>query len=295
MSLKNSINIQGATFVVLAFALSLLSFYLNLEVENTYLLIITLFIILLGVPHGALDTLFAQELLGLDQPSKWAKFVVNYVIIALIVILFWSMLPSLFLLFFLLISCVHFADDLVAGTPQLSRILYGGIIIFLPALTHSSDLIRLYGFLIDAEHAKLLVSALRVLAVPWLLGLGIVIYKLMSTNILTSLEILSVVTLALVCPPLLAFTIYFCGMHSLRHVIRSRQFLSVTSAKLLLASLTIPTIAVLGAAYFFWHFMHPASIDAAFVKIVFVALAALTVPHMLLLSKSGFTTWIKKN
>lgn len=293
MLLKKSIKIQGISFVVLAFAVSLISAYTSLALENTYLVIIALFIIILGVPHGALDTLYAQELLGLNHPKKWAKFIVNYIAIALIVIMFWMMLPSLFLLFFLIISCVHFADDLIAGTPIYGRILYGGVIIFLPALTYTNELARLYSFLIDAEHAKLIVSTLKILAFPWLLGLGIVSYKLLQTNILTSLEIVSVAALAMICPPLLAFTVYFCGMHSFRHVIRSRHFLSVTSPKLLLLSLTVPTLAVFAAAYFFWYFMRPSTIDAALVKIIFVALAALTVPHMILLSKSGFTKWVK--
>lgn len=293
MSLKNSIKIQGLAFVVFAFAVALLSFYLSFAVDNTYLTIIALFIILLGVPHGSLDTLFAQELLCLDSPKKWAKFIVNYLIIALLVVIFWMLLPSVFLICFLLISCVHFADDLVAGTPQLSRILYGGIIIFLPALTYSHELARLYSFLIDTEHAKLLVSVLKLLAIPWLFGLAVVIYQLMRTNIVTSLEVLSIATLALVCTPLLAFTIYFCGMHSFRHIIRSSQFLSVTSPKLLAVSLIVPTVAVLVVAYFLWYLMRPTSIDEALVKIILVALAALTLPHMLLLSKSGFSKWLK--
>lgn len=293
MSLRNSIKIQSVAFVIFSFSFSLLSFYSSLEVDNGYIMIIALFIILLGVPHGSLDTIFAQELLSLDCPKKWVRFIVNYIIVALVVFMFWITLPSIFLIFFLLISCLHFADDLVAGTPQMSRTLYGGIIIFLPTLTHSNELIRLYSFLIDPEHAKLLVSIFRVLALPWVLGLCIVIYKLIHTNILTSLEILSVSTLALVCPPLLAFTIYFCGMHSFRHVIRSTQFLRLTSPKLLIVYLIVPTFAVLVATYFLWRSMFYNSIDEAFVKVIFVALAALTVPHMILLSKSGFTKWVK--
>ncbi|MEY3882806.1 MAG: hypothetical protein RIS87_109 [Pseudomonadota bacterium] len=293
MLLEKSIKIQGIAFVILAFFVSLISAYTSLAFENTYLVIIALFIIILGVPHGSLDTLFAQELLGLNQPRKWARFIFNYVIIALIVILFWMILPTLFLLLFLIISCIHFADDLVAGTPIFYRILYGGIIIFLPALSYTDELARLYSFLIEAEHAQLIVRCMRMLAFAWLFGLGIASYKLLKTNILTSLEIVSVAGLAIICPPLLAFTVYFCGMHSFRHVIRSTHFLSVTSPKLLLMSLIAPTLAVLVAAYFFWHFMRPSAIDAAIVKMIFVALAALTVPHMILLSKSGFTRWVK--
>jgi beta-carotene 15,15'-dioxygenase len=295
MPLKKRIKIHGVTFSVFAFVVSLLSLFVGNFNEKFSLVFLAVFIVVLGVPHGSVDTLFAKELFNLSNLKKWSIFIINYSIIACMVLAFWWLLPSLFLLIFLLISIIHFADDLIAGTPKLSRILYGGSIVFLPALLHANDLTRLYGYLIPIEHAKWLVTVCHYIALPWLIGLAIIIYQLCRASIVTSLEIAAVAMLAIFISPLLAFTIYFCAMHSFRHLVRSIQFLEHTSKKTMLASLIIPTLVVFIVGVMVWKNMMPSSIDAGLIKIVFVTLAALTVPHMMLLEKSGFSNWIKRN
>ena len=295
MPLQKLIKIQGIAFSLLAFVVSLISLSLGDFNEKISLVLLAVFIVMLGVPHGSLDTLFAKELFNLSQLKKWSKFILIYSIIAALVVAFWWLQPTLFLILFLLISIIHFSDDLIAGTPKLSRILYGGIIIFLPALLHTNELMRLYGYLIEIEHAKWLVTACHYIAFPWLLGLVVVIYQLCRSNIVSSLEVAAVAMLAIFTPPLLAFTIYFCAMHSARHLIRSIQFLENTPKKAIFASLIIPTLIVFAVGYIVWKNMPVSSIDSSLIKIIFVTLAALTVPHMMLLEKSGFSNWIKKN
>jgi beta-carotene 15,15'-dioxygenase len=295
MPLKKLIKIHGIAFSVLAFVVSLISLLLGDFNEKISLIILAVFIVMLGVPHGSLDTLFAKELFSLGQLKKWSKFVLIYSMITALVVAFWWLLPTLFLILFLTLSIIHFSDDLIAGTPKLSRILYGGIIIFLPTLLHANELTRLYGYLIEIEHAKWLVTICHYLAFPWLIGLVVVMYQLCRLNIVSGIETAAVAMLAIFTPPLLAFTAYFCAMHSARHLIRSIHFLENTPKKAIFASLIIPTLIVFGVGYMVWKNMTVTFIDAGLVKTVFVMLAALTVPHMMLLEKSGFSNWIKKN
>lgn len=295
MPLQKLIKIQGIAFSLLAFVVSLISLSLGDFNEKISLVLLAVFIVMLGVPHGSLDTLFAKELFSLGQLKKWSKFILIYSIIAALVVAFWWLLPTLFLILFLTLSIIHFSDDLIAGTPKLSRILYGGIIIFLPALLHTNELTRLYGYLIEIEHAKWLVTICHYIAFPWLLGLLVVIYQSCRFNIVSSLEIAAVAMLAIFTPPLLAFTVYFCAMHSARHLIRSIQFLENTPKTAIFSSLIIPTLIVFAVGYIVWKNMPVSSIDSSLIKIIFVTLAALTVPHMMLLKKSGFSNWIKKN
>ena len=295
MPLQKLIKIQGIAFSLLAFVVSLISLSLGDFNEKISLVLLAVFIVMLGVPHGSLDTLFAKELFSLGQLKKWSKFILIYSIIAALVVAFWWLLPTLFLILFLTLSIIHFSDDLIAGTPKLSRILYGGIIIFLPALLYSNELTRLYAYLIEIEHAKLLVTICHYIAFPWMLCLLIIIYQLCRSNIVGSLEVAAVAMLAIFTPPLLAFTVYFCAMHSARHLIRSIQFLENTPKTAIFSSLIIPTLIVFAVGYMVWKNMPVSSIDSSLIKIIFVTLAALTVPHMMLLEKSGFSDWIKKN
>ena len=295
MPLKTLIKIHGIAFSVLAIIITFLSLLLGNFDEHVNLIFLALLIIIFGMPHGALDTLFAKELFNLSQLKKWPKFVFNYLIVSVVVVTFWLIAPTLFLLCFLSISIVHFADDLVAGTPKLSRILYGGIIIFLPALLHADELVRLYAYLVDIEHAKQIVIASHYIAFLWLAGLLVVMVQLSRSNSVSSLEISGIVMLAIFTPPLLAFTVYFCAMHSLRHLLRSINFLTYSSKITILTALIIPTLIVFVVMVIVWINIWPFSLDANLIKLVFVTLAALTVPHMMLLEKSGFSKWIKNN
>ncbi len=295
MPLKKLIKLQGIVFSVLAGVVACLSILLNNFDENFSLIFLAIFIVIFGMPHGSLDTLFAKELFNLGQLKKWPKFILNYSMIAIVVFAFWLLAPTLFLLLFLLISIIHFADDLIAGTPKWSRILYGGIIIFLPALLHPIELTRLYAYLVDIEHAKIIVRASHYIAYPWLAGLLLAMYQLSRSNIVSSLEIAGVSMLAIFTAPLLAFAIYFCAMHSCRHLIRSIDFLKISAKKTILTASIIPTLIVFVVMCIVWINMTPFSIDSGLIKVLFVTLAALTVPHMLLLEKSGFSNWLKKN
>ncbi|MBC7757042.1 MAG: Brp/Blh family beta-carotene 15,15'-dioxygenase [Bdellovibrio sp.] len=263
--------------------------------ENFNLVFLALLIILFGMPHGALDTLFAKELFNLGQLKKWPKFIFYYLMVSLVIVTFWLIAPTLFLLCFLMISIAHFADDLVAGTPKLSRTLYGGIIIFLPAILHANDLARLYAYLVDIEQAKRIVTVSHYIAFLWLAGLLVVLYQLSRSNIVSCLEISGIIMLAIFTPPLVAFTVYFCAMHSLRHLLRSLNFLTYTSKITVFTALIIPTLMVVVVMYIIWINSTPLLLDANLIKLVFVTLAALTVPHMMLLEKSGFSSWIKNN
>ena len=46
------------------------------------LIILAALILVLGVPHGAMDTLFAQRLYGLKTAWDWTRFTVGYLALA---------------------------------------------------------------------------------------------------------------------------------------------------------------------------------------------------------------------
>jgi Brp/Blh family beta-carotene 15,15'-monooxygenase len=87
-----------------------------------------------------------------------------------------------------------------------------------------------------------------------------------------------------ILPPLAGFALYFCAVHSRRHFQHIWQditaVLSPRAALMLAGGLTIASW-ILALALFI---NQPAidGVDAAILRSVFILLAALTVPHMLL-------------
>ena len=249
------------------------------------ILVITLF----GVPHGALDTLFAKKAFSLMSVKQWASFVSIYLLISACVIALWWLLPTLFLVIFLLFSALHFADDLGLKETKALRFLYGANIILLPSIFYSSHLTTLYSYLIDSAYLISLVSLFNVLA--YVCGLMTVVLLVNLSRKIDRrqwLDTLCVSLLMLLVQPLLAFTIYFCFMHSARHLIRAKYFFADDSSATFLVMLIVPTIVVIIFCGIVFSLMPTQKIDENLVKITFAGLAALTFPHAFLLNKIGF-------
>ena len=293
MQYLQKIQFHSIIFSLLAFIAIVFSWQVVAINQPILLLTLVILIIVLGVPHGALDTLFAKQYWQLRSAQNWIIFLSGYSFLAALVVGFWLWQPVLFFIGFIVISILHFADDLPGATPFIAKILYGGAIIVLPALLHQQQIVQLFSYIITVQDANILVNIMFALAFVWAVGIVGFSFACFKTNSYTSLEMISVSLLALLASPLVAFTIYFCGMHSARHLLRSDIYLSSSTKKLKLAALTLPTFSVLIAAVFCWPLSQNQAFDTKLIQLLFVTLAALTLPHMLLLYLSGFTTWIK--
>ena len=286
------LKIQGVLFSLLALILTaaaLLLPSLNPQVE---LYVFATLVLVLGVPHGALDPIFARQLYGIQTLPGWVFFAVIYVTLGALVVWLWWLMPGVFLLLFLAASAVHFSGDLVPQTPRIARICYGGAVIFFPVLLHATEVTQLFGFLAGTSAADTLVAGMRWLAWPWLMATALVSCFMWRRDWLTALEMTSVSLLAIAVPPLLAFTVFFCVMHSARHALRAQQYAALSAPRLLLTS-AAPMIAVLAGTVLSLYFFKDLSIDKHIVQLVFVGLAALTAPHMLLVERVRYAGWLK--
>lgn len=288
----NNLRRQGLTFSALALALVMASWLLPRLEPEAELLIFAALVLVLGVPHGALDPIFARRLFAVHGLAAWSVFVGAYVGLALLVIGFWLLTPTAFLILFLVASTLHFSGDPAPGTPWFTRLLYGGAVIVLPVLNHAPEMTRLFGFLVDANAAERFVSTLRFLAWPWVAGMLWSLLVICRRDWVTAVELASYSLLVLVTPPLLSFTVFFCLMHSARHALRTQRYAGLSWRQLLLTS-AAPTVAVLAAAPMTWLFVKDAPLDMRLVQFVVIGLAALTAPHMLLVERIRFSGWAK--
>jgi Brp/Blh family beta-carotene 15,15'-monooxygenase len=293
----NSIRIQGKLFSAIAILISVLSLLrirMDLRLDQQIeLLVLAILIIVLGVPHGALDTIFARQLYGVRTAKGWIGFIVLYVVLAALVVGLWFVAPFLFLAGFLAISMVHFSGDLADGTSIALRVFYGGAIIVLPTLLHAEEVTQIFSFLVNRNSAELMVSMLHLLSWPWIAALILFGSDQIHKNALVSLEAACVALLAVTAPPLIAFTAYFCSMHSARHIMRTFYYSERSSAHIMIIAAIGPMAAVMllsvGASIVFSN----TPLDARLIQIVFIGLAALTVPHMALVEQVRMSGWTK--
>lgn len=287
-----SIRSQGLAFSALAWLSLVANLWLPQTDAQTQLGLLSPIILVLGVPHGALDIVFVRQLAGVRSTAGWCLFITAYLSAAASVVALWWFAPVFFLVGFLLLSMLHFSGDLEDGTPALARTLYGGVVIVCPMALHSSDVVQLFAFLAGLPAAQAMVAALQPASWLWIATICVVVIAGAKKNPARSLELLSITALLTFTPPLIGFTIFFCGMHSARHVLRTRDYSNAKTLRHLLRISALPMLATFtGVALAGW-FSREAPFDMRLAQLLFVGLAALTVPHMLVVERIRFTGWV---
>ena len=287
------LRLQGLVFCGAAILLAAVAATLGPLGSQIELIVIASLILILGVPHGALDTIFARQIYGIQNLRGWILFSAIYLFLSAFVVGIWLLQPAIFLLAFLFISAFHFSGDPAAGTPWPARALYGGAVVILPAALHAVETTRLFSLLAGESATDLAMPWLVLLSWPWLAGLILAAIQRMRTDWLTALEFFSVGILSVVAPPLLSFTLFFCTMHSARHILRTIDYSEKSSRVFILGAALLPMFGVLAVSFVAWYFLRTTPIDARIIQIVFVGLAALTVPHMALVERVRLSGWGK--
>lgn len=286
----NAMRWQGGVFSVLAMLTSIACGVLPPGDPSSVLVWVGLLISLLGVPHGALDPIYAQAWTCIQSRAAWVAFVLAYLLLAAGVVAVWWWAPTVFLWGFLAISVLHFSGDLTTGTSGWTRFFYGGAVIVLPAALHAAELTRLFAQLTNPESATSVVPALQMMAWPWLVALMAGVLLNARRDAFVALEVLAVSVMALTAPPLIGFTVFFCAMHSPRHILRTQVNAGMGLRSLACLAL-LPMLGVFLMAVGAWYGLPYSPMDARIVQLIFVALAALTVPHMFLVEQVRWRGW----
>ncbi len=259
----------------------------------------------LGLPHGAADLAVGERVLASRWGRGWlAAFAAGYIGLAALVVLFWLWLPLAALTLFLAGSILHFgAEDTAPGrgraaNGKLEILLRGAIPVAGPAVFHPERTGALLGTLVPSAQADLVAQAVHSIAglAPALAGLGAV--GLLAVlrwpprrpawgAAATGAQVLTLVAASGLLSPLVFFTAYFCGWHAPRHTWALARRMEprdpVRGLGILLRAALVPTLAtLLLGAVAFGFLATPGRLEEAGLRVLFVGLAALTAPHMLL-------------
>lgn len=173
-------------------------------------------ILAFGFPHGALDIpLLART--ASDTRGRTAVFAL-YIALALGVVALWFVDPRLFFLGFVGLALAHFAHDLAPADPLL-RVAYAGAPILLPNLLHGPRMEALVGGLAGPQFAAQWVNVLAATALPWALGTAALLLRARAPTPADrdARRDLAAVALAYVLlDPVLALVVHFCLVHAPR-------------------------------------------------------------------------------
>lgn len=284
---------QSNLLIVVGLLVALFAHGMGLQAQAAWLFVALGAIVLLGVPHGSLDVLFALRAYQLNSLMAWVVFLMAYLLVAMGIIVLWMLLPVWFFIGFLIFSALHFSDDLNTPNAVLTKLSYGAAVICLPSIVHGTALVGLYAVFVDPSVAQRIVTVSQWLCYPILFLMGLMLFN-RQIAIREKLDAYAVLAIMTLLPPVLAFAVYFCLMHSARHLIRSHAFFGQLNARLFIMALVLPTLAVIIMACGVWFFTNTRTFESDLIRMVFIGLAALTFPHAWVLKQSNFTAQFRK-
>ena len=246
-------------------------------------------VVIIGLPHGAFDGAIAADLGYTGRPLFLMRFILLYVLITLSVVILWLVFPIISLILFLLISAIHFGlgdSHAERGWFRWVQIAaHGGIVVFGISQFHKSDVDIIFVYLIGNDSSPVWV-AIDIFSVTLLAAFAIYAWQAVLDPRwrygFLELNFLLLVFVSL--PPIIGFAVYFCCLHSLRHLYflwHSMQK-AINHSGFYFQAITYTIISWVLGGIAFWWCTDQMSSETALFRVVFIGLAALTVPHMLL-------------
>jgi Brp/Blh family beta-carotene 15,15'-monooxygenase len=240
-------------------------------------------IVLAGIPHGTLDVEIAAAHFGQKGIAGKAMIIASYLGCAAAMVLLWVLIPELALVSFLIISIVHFSRDWRGGVDPFLAMMVGWALVALPALASPDDVATIFAALTGNQNGAIIGALLGAASVPAALGSLVFAYWAFSHDDKQSaLEVIACIAAALLLPPLIAFAVFFCGLHSPRHManaLRETGTLSFVKKAAIIAAVSALSLG-LGVLMFLYQGDIPA--DMGVIRSAFVLISTLTVPHFIL-------------
>lgn len=264
--------------------------------RDNSLIIICLFLILsLGISHGALDHIKGKKLLKLLNYKSTSIFYISYILIGISIILLWLLFSTIVLLIFLIVASYHFGkedSEFINGKSNLDLIYFfkGSLVITAPLLLHKTETLNIFTNLnFDISQSLFIMNEFLYVFIAISLFANIIISlnKQIDIKSLLLMDFISILLLNYFLSPILAFTIYFCFLHSIRHSFKlsnelnKKNFIKGFKEFLIKAMpLTILTAVLFLISLFYLNNYY--LFDNATSKVIFIGLASLTFPHILL-------------
>ena len=280
-----------------------------IEANNFTNLLCFFLIISFGISHGALDNLKGKKLLNYFGYNNILVFYLFYILISSLIILLWIIFSTSALVVFLLVACYHFGKEDTAfllekhhsykhiGINDFVYFSKGLLIIFAPLYFHNEETLSIFK-LLGADSVFLLKFQDDLIweyhkILGWISIIGYLIFLYLnfkdgSYKAVHCFDFIPIIIFNLVFTPLLAFTFYFCFIHSFKHAVLlinslddknfkngSRKFIK----KAIPLTTTTALIFIIGVLFLT---NESYILDDAILKVIFIGLASLTFPHILL-------------
>ena len=283
-----------------------------IPVAGAYTNLICLFLILtIGISHGSLDNLKGNKILEIYKIKNNSIFYLVYIALALLLTILWLLLPSFTLVTFLIIASYHFGKEDSQFTNWFENLydsklnkkiepffyfIKGSIVIIAPLSLHFEETLNIFKILFVDNYDFL--NTLIFLDDNAIFKFALVIIAFISLSFF--IETMCIIALNIYLSPLIAFTVYFCFLHSIRHSASLIKFIIIEEGKVwkehekyidielsgiskfIKKALPLTLVTAILFIFSVYILTNYYVLDDAILKVIFIGLASLTFPHILL-------------
>ena len=259
------------------------------------LLILSLFLILtIGISHGSLDHIKGKKLIKILGFKSTIYFYLGYIFIGLSIIFLWILFPRTLLFLFLIVAAYHFGkeDSEFINKYKKFKIIYflkGSLVIIAPLLFHKNETLSIFKSLnFDISNNVLVNNEVLYLFIffSFIANTYLSFKKNFEIKSLLFMDFLSILILNYFLNPIIAFTIYFCFLHSIRHSISLINGINSNLKKglplFLKRALPLTIVTIFGYIFSIYFLNNFNELNESIYKAIFIGLASLTFPHILL-------------
>ena len=296
---KNNLN-HSFIFFLFCNIFSFIDFkFSNFNISSLICLIL---ILIIGVSHGSLDHEKGRKLFKIFNINSISIFYISYISISILIIAIWIFMPSISLIVFLFVASYHFGKEdtqfLINKLSIFNQLLFffkGLLIILAPIFFNFDDTVSIFKLiLVDNENFYLTLDCIeskKILPILIILSTISSIYLFLKEFNLKKfsifLDYFSILILNYYLSPLLAFTLYFCFLHSVRHsmsLIYEIDGQDFTNGIKIFIKKAIPLTILTSIFCLIGLYLlnNNYDLNSSILKIIFIGLASLTFPHILL-------------
>ncbi len=266
------------------------NFFEGLVYSNFYnqLILFSIPLIWPGLAHGSIDIFTAKRFNLIKSNKSLIFFLTIYISIPIFFFYFWLKFPNLFFVFFLILSGLHFGISdresksfLVKNMEVLLRAI---IIIIVPVRFYTDEIKEIFLFFFVSDNfitsfyywseffLYLAIFILILFLISFLL-------KKISKNLI--IEIILLIFCFTYFKPLVSFLIYFCFLHSVRHLLYEKLKLNLSLKRLILKTLPM---TVLSCLFIIFLIITVNKNNLFNVSHIVIAISSLTISHIFLVN-----------
>lgn len=298
------LNLLAVSTALICIVLSVLAPDILKDIE---LWILGFSIVLVGIPHGALDHLIAANVF--EQGNRLIdhlKFYGWYIVLMVFIAGLWFIYPEAGLLLFLIISVLHFGQADIEGfyhadhQHEVSQLMMnstaisrGIMIIGLILSAFPNQVLPILEAAVGTKSwfTNWLSESSHVLKWGVILQYGVIALLFLKTSILSQnkklffiVDSILITILFLTVPPLASFAVYFALWHSIGHIGEITSYFKGIDQPLTLVvfymkalPFSLVSFAGLGVLLFVTQSL---SMENQIISLTFVLISVLTLPHM---------------